>query len=68
MKTTIACIITILALSGCSKAVSSPDEWQGWTNEAAYLAKHYDEQLGVVCYLSTRQSSSRTSPLSCVKL
>lgn len=64
-------ILVALVVTGCSRELQAKsDSWEGWSNEAAFLAKHVDEQAGVVCYLSTRggQASSRDNPLSCVKL
>lgn len=62
-------LLAVLALHGCSPrpATAESNKWEGWVYEAGELYKHYDAQYGVVCYTSTRGSSSR-SPISCVKV
>lgn len=64
-----ALLFAALLLAGCqpSSSQADSDKWAGWTYEAGDLYKHYDAQYGVVCYTSTRGSSSR-STLSCVKV
>lgn len=69
--TKLAVVLVIGSLVGSctgSDANAVSDGWDNWTKQAGMLYRHYDSELGVACYQSTRSGGTYRAQLSCVKV